>query len=288
VAEGPPEAGTGLPLTPEQASHLRDLGAGPDILAWVFDTEAGRDEGFRQADRTLSDAARRALRAALAEGGRPRVELLAETLAGRLASAGLVQVSTPIIMSRARLERMGLDGDDELLGQVFWLDAKRCLRPMLAPHLYEYMLDLRKVAKGPFGIFEIGPCFRKESRGARHANEFTMLNLVEVGTPVEDRLDRLGALAALLMEAAGIRRYSLETVESSVYGQTVDVVDAAGLELASCSMGPHPLDRAWGFEGSWVGLGLGLERLAMSLAGLDRLSPVGRSLGRLLGLPTRL
>ena len=40
-------------------------------------------------------------------------------------------------------------------------------------------------------IFEIGPCFRRESGGAQHASEFTMLNLVEAGLPIEARVERL-------------------------------------------------------------------------------------------------
>ncbi|MDR1309551.1 MAG: pyrrolysine--tRNA(Pyl) ligase large subunit, partial [Deltaproteobacteria bacterium] len=207
-------------------------------------------------------------------------------LAGLLCSLGLVQVSTPIIMSRARLARMGLEDDPLMARQVFWLDERRCLRPMLAPHLYEFMLDLDRIRSGrPFGLFEVGPCFRKETQGARHSGEFTMLNLVEVGLPLDRRQSRLEELAAILMDSVGLAGWSLETVDSSVYGQTVDLVDRSGLELASCSMGPHPLDKAWGFSGTWVGLGLGLERLAMSLAGHDRLGPVARGLGRLLGVP---
>jgi phenylalanyl-tRNA synthetase alpha chain len=184
---------------------------------------------------------------------------------------------------------MGLEDDPLLAGQVYWLDDKRCLRPMLAPHLYEFMIDLKRIRAGkPFGLFEIGPCFRKESQGSKHAGEFTMLNLVEVDLDPGERESRLAELAGLVMNSVGLSGWRLETVDSSVYGQTVDLVDGSGLELASCSMGPHHLDKNWGFSGTWLGLGFGLERLAMSLSGFDRLSPVARGLGRLSGIPLNI
>jgi phenylalanyl-tRNA synthetase alpha chain len=223
-----------------------------------------------------------------ATGARPLVETLTEKIAVMLSSIGFVQVSTPIIMSRSRLAKMGLEGDPLLSEQVFWLDPKRCLRPMLAPHLYEFMLNLSKLRDEPYGIFEVGPCFRKETQGSQHSSEFTMLNLVEVGIDESSKGKRLAQLASALMETVGLTHWTIATTESSVYGETLDIVDKNGLEIASCSMGPHPLDQAWGFSGTWIGLGLGLERLAMSLEGLDRLSLVGRTLGRLMGVALRL
>jgi phenylalanyl-tRNA synthetase alpha chain len=264
------------------------LGAGEGVLDSFFANEEERSRGYQDAERMMARRARSEVRKMLSEGYRPLARRLEEKLSRALAENGFAEVMTPITMSRARLEKMGLKGDPLLAAQVFWLDEKTCLRPMLAPHLYEYMLDLSKIASGPFKIFEIGPCFRKESKGAKHGGEFTMLNLVEAGTPQEARLERLKEFASLLMDAAGLKGYRFDQAESSVYGQTVDVVSGQGLELASCSMGPHPLDQAWGFDGSWVGLGLGVERLAMALSGLDRLSPVGRGFGRLGGLALRL
>jgi phenylalanyl-tRNA synthetase alpha chain len=278
-----------LPFTPEQLARLRDLDAGDDNLEIIFEDPRIRDRFFLRLQKVLTDQIRNQLRLAFQGGGLTIVESLSQKLANKLCSMGLVQVSTPIIMSRSRLVRMGLKDDPLLSDQVFWLDEKRCLRPMLAPHLYEFMLDIGRIRAGqPFGIFEIGPCFRKESQGAKHAGEFTMLNLVEVGLKAESREDRLLELADLLMTEIGLRDWHRETVDSTVYGQTVDLVDDSGLELASCSMGPHPLDANWGFTGTWLGLGFGLERLAMSVGGYDRLSQVGRSFGRVLGLPLKI
>ena len=78
---------------------------------------------------------------------------------------------------------------------------------MLAPHLYYVLVDLLRLWDKPVKIFEVGPCFRKESHGARHSSEFTMLNLVEMGLPADQRKDRIKELGALVAEAAGISEY---------------------------------------------------------------------------------
>ena len=78
---------------------------------------------------------------------------------------------------------MGIEHGHPLRDQVFWLEDGRCLRPMLAPNLYTLLRRLDRNWSKPFGIFEIGPCFRRDSKGASHLNEFTMLNLVELGGP---------------------------------------------------------------------------------------------------------
>ncbi|MDR1050263.1 MAG: hypothetical protein LBP95_04125 [Deltaproteobacteria bacterium] len=64
----------------------------------------------------------------------------------------------------------------------------------------------------------------------------------------------------------------------------MDIVDKNGLELVSCSMCPHSPDRTRvASRGTWLGVGPGLERLAMPLAGLDRLSTVASGFGRAAG-----
>ena len=86
---------------------------------------------------------------------------------------------------------MGIEHGHPLREQVFWLEDGRCLRPMLAPNLYTLLRRLGRIWSRPFGIFEIGPCFRRDSKGASHLNEFTMLNLVELGAAGE-RVPRRG------------------------------------------------------------------------------------------------
>jgi len=144
-------------------------------------------------------------------------------------------------MSRAHLAKMGVDATHDLNSQVFWLDARRCLRPMLAPHLYYVLKDLLRLWEKPVRIFEVGPCFRKETQGAQHANEFTMLNLVEMGLPEANRSDRLAELAALVMKTAGISDYEQEVESSAVYGDTLDIVAGRDrLEVASGTMATYP------------------------------------------------
>jgi phenylalanyl-tRNA synthetase alpha chain len=272
----------------EQYGRLKELGATDKILEMTFSDLTDRNQTFQKEEHLLATISRKLLSEAIADDPLPLVEKLTGIVSKTLRQAGLFQVSTPIIMSRARLAKMGLENDPLFVEQVFWLDSKRCLRPMLAPHLYEFMLDLSKLRERPFGFFEVGPCFRKESQGARHANEFTMLNLVEIGLPLEDRNEHLSQFTSLIMNTVGLSGWRFETVTSGVYGETLDVVSEEGLELASSSQGPHLLDKAWGFNDTWIGLGLGMERLAMALLKTDQMSMVGRSLTRLYGIPLKL
>ena len=139
---------------------------------------------------------------------------------------------------------------------------------------------LQRLWPPPVRIFEVGPCFRRESKGANHLSEFTMLNLVEL-EPAGDVVDRLRALAELVMGRLGLD-YELVEKESEVYGATIDI-EVAGIEAASGVAGPHPLDEEWGIHGPWAGWGLGLERLAMMRSGSSRVHAVGRSLSYLDG-----
>ena len=200
----------------------------------------------------------------------------------RLTEAGFVQVVTPVLLSRGMLSRMTITPDHPLNKQVFWVEQDRCLRPMLAPNLYHLLRDLVRLWGKPVRIFEVGPCFRKESEGAYHLNEFTMLNLVEVDDLEGRQEERLQELAALAMDAAGIKDYKLINNVCHVYGDTVDVM-AGDLELGSGAWGPHRLDEQWGIVDPWVGIGFGLERLVVTLKGHQNIRRAGRSLSYLDG-----
>jgi phenylalanyl-tRNA synthetase alpha chain len=156
---------------------------------------------------------------------------------------------------------------------------------MLAAHLYCLLQKLLRVWDKPVKIFEIGPCFRKESGGSQHAKEFTMLNLVEAGLPIDRREARMRELALLVAESAGIKDWYLETTHSEVYGHTIDILcGPQKIEVGSGAMGPHVLDSAWRVSDAWVGIGFGLERLIMAAAGDDSLRRWGRSLSYLDGI----
>ena len=252
-------------FTATQRQRLHELGADPEALTGGFAGAAARDEAFRRLVTELAAVGREALDA-LRTGPRvPALRLLEAALREALAAAGLVEVVTPAIIGADALRKMGVEPGGEMSEQVFWLDAGRCLRPMLAPNLYTVMRRLARTWKQPFAIYEMGSCFRRDTKGSKHLNEFTMLNLVELGTPLARRDDRLRELAVVVLAAAGVSGYEFVRKHSEVYGDELDVV-VGGLEVCSTAIGPHPLDDAWAITDPWVGLGFGLERLLVARA----------------------
>lgn len=277
----------GVRLTPTQEQRLRELGAGPSELASTFTDAAGRDAAFKEIEAALSAAGRRRLRALQAiEHRLPLVEL-EEGLRAALCDLGFVEVMTPLIIGGEALCKMGVEPGHPLRDQVHWLESGRCLRPMLAPNLYTLMRRLGRTWGRPLRIFEIGSCFRRDSKGARHLGEFTMLDLVEMGGP--DALDegRLRELGDRLLHAAGLPRYEIRRSSSEVYGETFDF-EVDGLEVCSAALGPHPLDGQWGILEPWVGLGFGLERLIMAREGYSLIERGGRSLSYVDGVRLNL
>ncbi|MCF8038941.1 MAG: pyrrolysine--tRNA(Pyl) ligase large subunit [Desulfohalobiaceae bacterium] len=271
-----------------QYNRLLELGAGGEELARRFSDSLEKNRAFQKLEQELSKQQRRRLQDFQEKKRRGGLIRMEESLARILVEEGFSQVSTPIIMSKGLLARMGIEEGHPLNEQIFWLDQKKCLRPMLAPHLYYVLIDLLRLWKKPVRIFEIGPCFRKESQGGRHSPEFTMLNLVEMGLEQELCKTRIRELADLVVKGAGIEEYALETEESDVYGETLDIVTGEGLELGSGAVGPHPLDKAWKVSEPWVGIGFGLERLLMAGEGAASLARVGRSLSYLDGIRLNL
>jgi phenylalanyl-tRNA synthetase alpha chain len=257
-------------------------------LSEEFASQDARDRVFLEVEAALVRDGRRALEEVRSVHRRPGLCRLETGLVNALVAEGFVQVATPTIMSRAHLAKMGVDDDHDLVRQIFWLDRDRCLRPMLAPHLYFVVKDLLRLWEKPVRIFELGSCFRKESQGARHSIEFTMLNLCEFGLPEETREGRIRELVGLVATAAAVGDYRLEEEQSAVYGDTIDVMSPAGLELGSAAMGPHALDHAWRITDPWVGVGFGLERLLMAARGEDSIGGLGRSLSSFDGIPLRL
>jgi len=270
-------------FTATQRQRLRELGAASGAGDESFADAAARDEAFRRLEVELAGAGRATLEALRSGSRRPALRRLEESLRAALAAGGLVEVVTPAMVSGEALRKMGVGPDSELAEQVFRLDGDRCLRPMLAPNLYTMMRRLARVWKLPFAIYEMGSCFRRDTKGARHLNEFTMLNVVELGTPLEQRGARLRELAGIVLEAAGVTGYEFVMKHSEVYGEELDVV-VAGLEVCSTALGPHPLDDAWAITDPWVGLGFGLERLLVARDGLAGIERVGRSLNYLDGV----
>jgi phenylalanyl-tRNA synthetase alpha chain len=262
--------------TETQLNRLKELEAEGKDLRRGFKSDADRERQFQTLENKLVRSGRQKLDQLRTGHRRSRLCRLESRLTKVLIDNDFVQVTTPTIMSKGLLAKMSIDDHHPLAAQIFWLGQDRCLRPMLAPHLYFVLKDLLRIWDKPVRIFEIGSCFRKESKGAQHANEFTMLNLVEMGLDPEIRQNRLEELAALIARSAGIEDYRFQPVDSAVYGETVDIVAGESqMEIGSSAMGPHLLDQAWQITDAWVGIGFGLERLLMV---------AGRSLGYLDGI----
>ena len=278
-----------LAWTQSQLRRLKELNAPEADLRQNFKNQSDRSFAFQNLEKSLVKSQRQQLAAFFSNHRRPALQRLEYQLSDLLIQAGFAQVSTPIIMSRGLIEKMSIDYRHPLNKQIFWIADDKCLRPMLAPHLYYMLVDLLRLCQRPVRIFEIGACFRKESQGSRHTSEFTMLNLVEMGTAKNMRADRIRELGQLITDAAGVTDVDYESETSEVYGDTIDIVAGKNkLEVASAAMGPHPLDQPWRINESWIGIGFGLERLLMAAYQSQNLARFGRSLSYLDGIRLNL
>lgn len=274
-----------LSWTTTQHARLAELAADDQDLDLRFSDAQARNQRFQTLERQLVKSRREQLNRFREEKRVPSLLRLQQNLSQRLVGNDFVQVATPTMMARGHLRRMGIDASHPLNDQIFWVDANKCLRPMLAPHLYYLLKDMLRLWEHPVRLFEIGSCFRKESKGRHHASEFTMLNLAEMGSDETQCEPGLQHMVDEVMSAAGIDDYRLETTSSEVYGTTIDVLrDSDGLELGSAAMGPHPLDDAWNINEAWFGVGFGLERLLMATGKQGSLGRLGRSLFYLDGI----
>ncbi|NIQ39365.1 MAG: pyrrolysine--tRNA(Pyl) ligase large subunit [Proteobacteria bacterium] len=271
-----------IPFSAVQKQRLREMNVDSALINQEFRDARARDIAFRDIEKKAIRNGRERIAGLQKNRFRPLLCELEDSLVETLTREGFVQVATPLIIARQMLAKMSITPDHPLSKQVFWVAENRCLRPMLAPNLYALLKRLIRLWEKPIQIFEVGPCFRKESRGGQHCTEFTMLNLVELGMPEGNRARRLEELVAVVMRASGIETYDLVANPSEVYGETIDVV--SGLEVGSAAMGPHRLDGRWGIFDPWVGVGFGLERLVMVREKFQNIQRVGRSLEYLDGV----
>lgn len=277
-------------FTVTQLERIAELGGSQALAEREFETREERDRVFRQEEKELVRVCRGRIKELLTEKHVTDSVSVGRALEQWLMEQDFTKVVTPTIITRDMLAKMTIDEFHHLSEQVFWLDKKRCLRPMLAPNLYVVMRELHRITNEPVKIFEIGSCFRKESQGAQHMNEFTMLNCVELAAVADgQQMEELQRLAHSAMEALGVPRdaYELVTEDSTVYGSTVDI-EINGLEVASGSFGPHFLDSQWGVFDTWVGIGFGIERLTMALAGSKTIKKFGRSIAFIDGQPLHI
>jgi phenylalanyl-tRNA synthetase alpha chain len=269
---------TSLEFTETQKQRLTDLGGEDFDLR--FPNAAEREKKFDEIELALVKRNKESLLRLLKSTRRPVLRQIERELTQALVGAGFTEVVTPSIISREFIARMGMTEGHALWRQIFWIDSRSCLRPMLAPSLYHVMAELRRIST-TVSIFEVGSCFRKESKGREHAEEFTMLNAVELA-PRKSAGERLKEMVDISLRAVGATNYELRKAESEVYGETVDVV-VNDIEVASGATGPHSLDRNWRVIEPWAGVGFGLERLAMVIKPCRNLGHVGRSLSHLDG-----
>jgi len=262
-------------FSPTQRQRLVEIGLTDDPDGHAFGSLVERDRCFEELSRELTQRNLERLERLRTGPRRPETRLVEAQMVGVLVAAGFVEVTTPLIIGKGSLAKVGLGDGHPLWRQVYWVDRDRCLRPMLAPSLYQMLSHLQRLWAPPVRIFEVGPCFRKESKGSNHLSEFTMLNLVEL-EPEAGASERLRELAGLVMEGMGLE-YELVQTDSEVYGDTLDV-EVLGVEVASGVAGPHPLDEEWDIAAPWAGWGFGIERLAMLRTGAGRIHPVARSL----------
>lgn len=247
----------------------------------MFDNAEDRDCAFTKLMSEAISKNDKSLKNLVEMPSRHNLASLESDIANALVAKGFIEVKTPIIMSKAALAKMTITEDHPLYKQVFFVDDKRCLRPMLAPNLYYVMRKLRDHTDGPVKIFEIGSCFRKESHSGQHLEEFTMLNLVDMG-PAGDPMECLKEYITDVMDVVGLE-YEFEREESDVYKETLDVV-VKGTEVSSGAVGPHILDAAHDVHEPWCGVGFGIERLMMLRDGNGSVRKTGRSLSYINGL----
>ncbi len=269
--------------TPIQKQRLQELNASEEQLRQSFNSEKERNNCYQETEKQLVSRAKADLERYRSDLKEPPLVTMEAKLSEALVEAGFSRVATPILLSKGLLEKMQITEEHSLFKQIFWVDEKKCLRPMLAPNLYYLNRDLLRIWEHPVSIFEIGPCFRKDTQGSSHLQEFTMLNLVEMGLPEADCNSRLEELAALIMAAVGLNDYEIEIENSEIYGSTIDVV-TGGCEVGSGAIGPHPLDNHWGINVPWAGIGFGLERLVMLKEGYYNIQKAARSLTYLNGI----
>lgn len=271
-----------------QKQRLIELNAEAVTAEQEFETEEERNDAFRRTEKRLVRENKEKLLHFMNEEHLSLTLSVERDLETWLTEEGFSRVATPIIIGANQIKKMNIANDHHLREQIFWMDGKKCLRPMLAPNLYEVMRDLYKITRKPVKIFEAGSCFRKESQGAQHMNEFTMLNFVELDSVKEgDQMERLESLARGAMKALGIDNYTLVKESSGVYIETLDI-EVDGVEIASGAYGPHPLDANWGIFQPWVGIGFGLERIAMIKGKYQTIKRAGKSIAYVNGIPLKL
>ncbi|MDI9395976.1 MAG: pyrrolysine--tRNA(Pyl) ligase [Euryarchaeota archaeon] len=239
---------------------------------------------FRELESELLSRRKKDLQQIYAEDRENYLGKLEREITKFFVDRGFLEIKSPILIPAEYIERMGIGNDRELSNQIFRVDKNLCLRPMLAPTLYNYLRKLDRVLPDPIKIFEIGPCYRKESDGKEHLEEFTMLNFCQMGSGCTR--ENLEGIITEFLNHFGID-FEIAGDSCMVYGDTLDVMHGE-LELSSAVVGPIPMDRDWGIDKPWIGAGFGLERLLKVMHDFKNIKRASRSESYYNGISTNL
>ncbi|SFM71379.1 pyrrolysine--tRNA(Pyl) ligase [Methanolobus profundi] len=255
-------------FTPLQKNRILSLLGPGEMISFSKEKRS-----FAELESTLTLERKKDIRGIYENSRENYLGKLERTITEFLVDMGFLEVKSPILIPFEYMERMGVGEDKKLSEQIFRVGDNMCLRPMLAPGLYNHLRKFDNVLPDPVRIFEIGPCYRKESDGNSHLEEFTMLNFCQMGSNCTR--EELEYLIKELLDFLGIE-YEIVADSCMVYGDTIDVMHKK-MELSSAVVGPVPMDMDWGVNKPWIGAGFGLERLLKAKHDFKNIKRAGRS-----------
>jgi pyrrolysyl-tRNA synthetase len=255
-------------FTPLQKNRILSLLGPGEMISFSKEKRS-----FAELESTLTLQRKKDIRGMYEDSRENLLGKLERTITEFFVDMGFLEVKSPILIPFEYMERMGVGEDKKLSEQIFRVGDNMCLRPMLAPGLYNHLRKFDNVLPDPVRIFEIGPCYRKESDGNSHLEEFTMLNFCQMGSNCTR--EELEYLIKELLDFLGVE-YRIEADSCMVYGDTIDVMHKK-MELSSAVVGPIPMDMDWGVNKPWIGAGFGLERLLKAKHDFKNIKRAGRS-----------
>ncbi|MCS3924182.1 pyrrolysine--tRNA(Pyl) ligase [Methanosalsum natronophilum] len=266
-------------LTPSQNKRLSTLLAPGEDVPSVSDNKK-----FQDIELELMEKRKNELIETYENDREHQLGKLERDITNFFVERGFLEIKSPIMIPLEYVHRMGITEEKELHRQVFKINNSMCLRPMLAPGLYNHLRKFDGILPDPIRLFEIGPCYRKESDGSEHLEEFTMLNFCQMGSMCTK--NTLINLIDELLEYLNIE-YTVISDCCDVYGNTIDIT-SKDMEIASAVVGPIPKDIDWGINKPWIGAGFGLERLLKILNGYQNIRRGSRSESYYNGISTNL
>ena len=257
-------------LTPSMMKRLEALMTPED----GFDLTHPEDlPPFKELESLLIERRKEEVRKIYATSREDMLAELERDISQFLRARGFMEIKSSVLIPEEYLLKMGIDVNEDGDYKVFKTTGGMYLRPMLAPVLYNYLRRFDRILPDPVKIFEIGTCYRRESDGGTHLEEFTMVNFCQMGKGATK--EEIMSLITDFLNHLGIS-FEFEGDECKVYGDTIDVMHG-DMELSSAVVGPVPMDIDWGINKPWIGAGFGLERLLMAKHGFRNVKRGSRS-----------